>query len=161
MGRLGRRRRSSCTRLSRAARLWIGAGTATLCFGWGPAGAESELIEQRIGELEFTQYCASCHGTRGRGDGPVAPYLSVAPPDLTRLRQRNGGIFPTRDVYDFIDGRRGPGVHGTREMPVWGDRYRAEALRGQPLPAGVNPEAIVHGRILTLVFYLQSIQVEQ
>lgn len=43
-------------------------------------------------------------------------------------------------------------------MPVWGDRYRAEALQGLPLPLGVGADALVHGRILSLVFYLDYIQ---
>jgi putative copper resistance protein D len=31
----------------------------------------------------FATYCASCHGRRGRGDGPAARFFRVKPPDLT------------------------------------------------------------------------------
>jgi hypothetical protein len=46
-------------------------------------------------------------------------------------------------------------------MPVWGQRYSLEAAKQMAnVPHDVKPEAIVHGRILALVYYLESIQVE-
>jgi mono/diheme cytochrome c family protein len=54
---------------------------------------------------EFIQSCASCHGVKGRGDGPVAKSLAKAPADLTKLSQKNGGVFPFASLYDVIDGR--------------------------------------------------------
>ena len=54
----------------------------------------------------------------------------------------------------IIDGReeaiRG---HGSREMPIWGTEFRAAAGRGNP-----GAESAVRGRILELIYYLQSIQ---
>lgn len=35
------------------------------------------------GALLYRRHCASCHGTRGHGDGPVAASLAAPPPDLT------------------------------------------------------------------------------
>jgi len=65
------------------------------------------------------------------------------------------------DIYHTIDGGPEMGPHGSKQMPVWGDRYHVEAIKK---PAGVphdlSPEAIVHGRILSLVHYLESIQQE-
>jgi len=43
-------------------------------------------------------------------------------------------------------------------MPIWGDRYRADALLGLPLPLNIGADAIVHGRILSVVYYLDLIQ---
>ena len=43
-------------------------------------------------------------------------------------------------------------------MPIWGDRYRVDALGALPLPLNVGADAIVHGRILSLIFYLELIQ---
>jgi mono/diheme cytochrome c family protein len=39
------------------------------------------------GQEMFVNYCAACHGKDGKGDGPAAPALKVAPADLTALAQ--------------------------------------------------------------------------
>ena len=88
----------------------------------------------------------------------VAEILVVKPPDLTTIRKRNNGEFPAQSIYRIIDGRNEIRPHGSKDMPIWGDRYRAEALRGLPLPLDVGADAVVHGRILSLVFYLDFIQ---
>jgi hypothetical protein len=47
----------------------------------------------------------------------------VRPPDLTALAARHGGRFPREWVIDVISGEREIPAHGTREMPVWSDRF--------------------------------------
>jgi len=130
---------------------------ALLSASFAPALAEDEPIEE-LGKKEFIRSCAACHGESAKGDGPVAELLLVPPPDLTRIRARHGGEFPASWVYRVIDGRNEIRPHGGGGMPIWGDRYRADALRGLPLPLNVGADAVVHGRILTLVFYLELIQ---
>ncbi len=53
---------------------------------------------QQAGRL-FTQHCAACHGTQGRGDGPMAKSLEPAPSDFhdePRMRQRSlYGLYNT------------------------------------------------------------------
>lgn len=46
------------------------------------------------GRWDYQNSCASCHGASGRGDGPLVRYLVTPPTDLSRLAQRNGGVFP-------------------------------------------------------------------
>jgi mono/diheme cytochrome c family protein len=75
------------------------------------------------GETLFRTYCASCHGSTGRGDGPMAGELRRMPPSLTTFASRNGGVFPTERVRQIIDGT-GPMAHGDRSMPVWGDVFK-------------------------------------
>ncbi len=130
-------------------------GFLSVCFA--PVQAQVEPIED-IGKQEFVRSCAACHGESGRGDGLVAELLLVKPPDLTSIRKRHDGKFPAPWVYRIIDGRNDLRPHGSKEMPIWGDRYRADALRGLPLPLNVSADAVVHGRILSLVFYLDLIQ---
>ena len=79
--------------------------------------------------------------------------------NLTTISQRNDGKFPTVKIYQLIDGEGAMGPHGSKEMPVWGDRYRAEAI-GQMagVPHDLSAEVIAHGRILSLVYYLELIQ---
>jgi len=45
-----------------------------------PIRATPESIA--TGQKLFTIYCAPCHGTGGKGDGPVSPKF-IPPPDLT------------------------------------------------------------------------------
>jgi mono/diheme cytochrome c family protein len=84
--------------------------------------------EENPGRNEFLQSCASCHGVSGKGDGPVAKSLSPRPSDLTKLSEANNGVFPVSRVHEVIDGRIERLVHGTRDMPVWGERYMREMI---------------------------------
>ncbi|HEX2932498.1 MAG TPA: cytochrome C [Candidatus Binatia bacterium] len=105
------------------------------------------------GELEFQNYCAVCHGIDGHGNGIMGKFLVVPPADLTLLRKKNGGSFPFWQVYRTIDGREEVRGHGSREMPVWGDRFRSQAGGND-----TGSRAQAAGRLLGLVFYLQHIQ---
>ncbi len=121
-----------------------------------PAAAPT-MLER--GRLEFESNCATCHGMGARGDGPMRPFLAREPADLTTIARRRGGSFPRSEIADLIDGRgmTEPGVHGTREMPIWGRVYREQSeaqTRGTPFPA----EWSVRGRTLALAEYLQSLQ---
>jgi mono/diheme cytochrome c family protein len=99
-----------------------------------------------IGAQLFRTHCASCHGTTGRGDGPLAVQMRRPPPDLTQFTQRNGGTFPSERVFRIVDGRDVPS-HGDREMPVWGDVFKL----------GSSGSA-VKDRIDAIVRYLAGIQ---
>lgn len=105
------------------------------------------------GELEYRHSCAVCHGAEGRGDGSMRRYLTVQPANLRQLAKNNGGKFPFWEVYHKIDGLTEVPAHGTRDMPIWGDRFRAEA--GSDGKAAITQAA---GRILSLTFYLEYIQ---
>ena len=80
-----------------------------------------------LGAIESENSCAVCHGFKGKGNGVMADSLKKKPTDLTSLSKNNHGHFPFTEVYRVIEGSPRVGVHGTREMPVWGDRYRKEA----------------------------------
>ena len=105
------------------------------------------------GEIEYQNYCAVCHGVDGRGQGIMAKFLTVQPSDLTQLAKRSAGQFPFWQVFRVIDGQEEVRGHGTRDMPVWGARFRADA-KGDD----TGSRSQIAGRILSLVFYLQHIQ---
>lgn len=126
-----------------------------------PGAALDEAAQIRLGETEYMAQCASCHGAEGRGDGPVAEVLTQAPADLTMISSRYGGSFPEDAIYKVIDGRNMINPHGSRGMPVWGDRYfRLAAEAAQTVPHDVDAQALAYGRITALVKYLESIQAE-
>jgi len=115
--------------------------------------AQQEEIAQ-AGKPAYEQNCAVCHGLSGKGDGGAASILKVKPADLTQLSKNNNGDFPFWRVYRIIDGReeviRG---HGSREMPIWGRALRVTAGGGN-----TAEDSTVRGKILELIYYLQSIQ---
>lgn len=128
---------------------------ATLISAVGAVRPDAQADEQPIGKNEFQVSCAICHGDGGRGDGPMATYLNVPPSDLTTLSAKNDGKFPLLKVFQMIDGRAITSAHGTRAMPIWGDRYKA-GMGEMYGPYGT--ETAVRGRILELVYYIQQIQ---
>lgn len=101
----------------------------------------------------FLTYCASCHGTGGEGNGPVAGALRTPPPDLTRLVERYGTPLPRARLAGFIDGREYVAAHGPREMPVWGNVFFEDVG-----PSSPDPEASKRKTIAVLLDYLESIQ---
>ena len=125
------------------------------------AAAHAENFD--AGKAEFQSSCASCHGTDGKGKGPVSEQLKVPPADLTILAKNNNGVFPTNAVYESIYGSKIIPAHGTREMPIWGYRFNPaiNLPHNVDLPYqifGPNPEAVVRTRILAVIDYLSRIQ---
>ena len=116
----------------------------------------SALAETRqLGRDHYEAKCAVCHGADGKGNGPVANMLTEKPSDLTMMSKNNNGTFPFWAAYEIVDGRRGVGAHGTREMPVWGKEFYAASRDGSQ---GISTETIVRGQIMELLIYLRSIQ---
>ena len=101
------------------------------------------------GKGMFTNYCAACHGAEGKGNGPAAEALKIPPADLTLLSKNNGGKFPALKVGSSIRGDSDVAAHGSKEMPVWGDLFRA-------ISGGHQTE--VDQRVANLVSYVKSLQ---
>jgi mono/diheme cytochrome c family protein len=108
------------------------------------------------GEHAFQLYCSNCHGDGGRGDGPMALNLMVPPADLTKLSERNGGVFPRERLQAVIDGREALKNHGDREMPVWGLWFKIEAE--EDLGGAEGDEGTVQRRITALIDFLETLQ---
>ena len=116
--------------------------------------AEDEIIEASpIGLEEYKRSCAVCHGIDALGNGVMADSLKTKPSDLTKLSKQNNGYFPHERVYRTIEGIDQLAEHGSREMPVWGNKYRIEAQQKNN-----NEDLYVRGRLFELMIYLQSIQ---
>jgi mono/diheme cytochrome c family protein len=93
-------------------------------------------------------YCATCHGTDAKGNGPAAPALRAKLPDLTLLARNSGGKFPLLKVSQVIQGDVVIISHGTREMPIYGDMFRD--IR--------RDETFVKQRVGILTGYIASLQ---
>lgn len=131
----------------------IGALLAVALWLTSSFAQEAEVAAS--GKYEFRQHCVICHGLNGKGDGVMKTLnlLTENPADLTQLSQRNGGKFPFWQVYRIIDGREPVKGHGTPDMPVWGDLFSMQEEHG-----GLDSEKKSAGRILNIVYYLQSLQ---
>ena len=112
-----------------------------------------------LGEAEYQDNCAACHGVKGAGDGPFAEFLKAGTPALTTLSKNNGGVFPVQRVYQAIDGRGGVKSHGPREMPIWGKEYIAGSVKTHgPFFGEWYGEDVLNARILALIDYISTLQ---
>jgi cbb3-type cytochrome c oxidase subunit III len=69
------------------------------------------------GATLFANYCWTCHGTSGKGDGPIAVAYQPRPRDLTdRPYVASRTDF---DLYNAIS-QGGPAVNRSAAMPGWG-----------------------------------------
>jgi nucleotide-binding universal stress UspA family protein/mono/diheme cytochrome c family protein len=115
------------------------------------ASAQEQVMKQTTPGAEvYRTYCASCHGTAARGDGPLASAMSKKPANLTEIAKRNGGTFPSEMVFKAIDGRQPVRGHGGPDMPVWGDAFSRSREAGD----ADRVKAVIQ----SLVDYLDSIQ---
>jgi copper transport protein len=110
------------------------AGFALLLFGFGPEGkafalalpgasAQAAIPAQNpypptpdslaIGQRVYEQYCSTCHGIAGRGDGPLAASLPIPPADLRVHVPQHSDGFLFQVVSDGIPGTPMPGFAGS------------------------------------------------
>jgi len=101
------------------------------------------------GVAMFKAYCATCHGLDAKGTGPAAQALKTPPADLTLLKQKNGGKFPSAKVINILEGADQISAHGSTEMPLWG-----------PVFHSLTPgnDAVVKLRIANVTKYIESLQ---
>jgi mono/diheme cytochrome c family protein len=142
-------------------------------FAISAAFAQQSVTTQQgpradLGKLWYVSNCATCHGLTGNGDGPMALYLTRKVPDLTTLARRNNGVLPVSEMYDVIVGQKQIPSHGSREMPVWGQEFREQGSKEHGVVVGdrylgifpFDEEAYVRARVLTIIEYINRIQVK-
>lgn len=100
-------------------------------------------------EEMYVNYCASCHGQDGQGNGPAVPALKSPPPDLTTLAKRNGGKYPADRVSAILSGKEELAAHGSQDMPVWGPVFSQ---------MGHGDRAQAQLRVRNLTTYVESLQ---
>jgi len=110
---------------------------------------------QESGTQLYERHCAYCHGADATGDGPLAPALILQPPDLTRLSERNNGVFPVERVVMRIDGREPLVSHGS-PMPVFGPFF--ESGRQAAIGTASGQPILADEPVVTLTEYLRDLQ---
>jgi mono/diheme cytochrome c family protein len=112
-----------------------------------PKKTVSTTSAELSGEEIFKSYCATCHGSDGKGKGPMAAVLKVPPPDLTTLSRRNNGKFPADQIASVLKNGVDVPAHATAEMPIWGSTF-----------ADIKTHRVVTMRVTDMILYLESIQ---
>ena len=118
---------------------------------WSQQNSDADKVSSPApmsGKEMFQIYCATCHGTDAKGNGPAAFALKAKLPDLTLLARNSGGKFPLMKVSQVIQGDVVIISHGTREMPIYGDMFRD--IR--------RDETFVKQRVGILTGYIASLQ---
>jgi len=106
-----------------SARIFLCLGGVWLLFiavpgAWGQNAAE--------GKKFYSQYCSTCHGEKGKGDGPAAQALPVKPADHTSgaiMNQLSDQFLMT------IIAKGGSAVGKSSFMPAWGNAISDKEIR--------------------------------
>ncbi len=139
-------------------RLFLTALAAAVVVGMGYAQQSTTKVNIRVnrtpaysGKQMYTSYCASCHGFDGRGNGPVAAALKVAPSDLTVLSKDHNGKFPSTHVMAVLEFGTETPAHGTAEMPIWGPIFG-------DMDRGSTTHDVQTLRVSNLTRYVETLQ---
>jgi mono/diheme cytochrome c family protein len=116
---------------------WFGLGAVTVALAMIAVAQQAAPSQEKVikhvpvkqtnaasGEEMYNSYCAACHGVDGKGSGPAASALKVAPTNLTELSAKNDGKYPTLHVSSVLRGEAETPAHGSKDMPVWGPLFR-------------------------------------
>ncbi len=101
--------------------LGVGIGFSAKLF---PEEASSKEIKK--GKKLFLQYCATCHGEKGRGDGPAASALQPPPRNLADPKY----LQKISDEKLFLVIQKGGKAIGKSPlMPPFGDSLSEEEIK--------------------------------
>ena len=76
-----------------------------------------EKGDAAAGKAKYDQFCATCHGPEGKGDGPGAAALDPKPRDLSNAEFTS--TISNEHIYKVIR-EGGPSVGLSATMPPWG-----------------------------------------
>ncbi len=100
--------------------------------GGGPAAAEKSQVPPSLrGDVEsgrqlYQQFCTSCHGVSGQGDGPVGRALNPRPADHTSTA-RMGQLSDEHVIKVIREG--GASVGKSPMMAPWGGILSEQDIR--------------------------------
>jgi mono/diheme cytochrome c family protein len=78
--------------------------------------AASEVKPDMNGAAVYARLCSACHGPDGSGGGPLADTTKRPVADLSRMAERNGGVFPRERVLTQLNDPRTKRISGMPPM---------------------------------------------
>ncbi len=131
-------------------RLGTRGGTLLLALALG-ASASADAAPDGLephGRALYRAYCEACHGSLA-DPGAVGRVATKrgAPPDLTRLAERHGTNLPKAKLVHEAMGASRAG-----HTSICGERIFAK------LPAASAAELMKRGTLLTVLYYLETVQ---
>lgn len=84
-----------------------------------------DRVDAKAGKTKYNLYCLGCHGTGGRGDGPVASSLNPKPQDLSKAGYMS--LLSDQYLFNVIKGG-GSGVNKSPLMPAWGHALKDKEI---------------------------------
>lgn len=110
--------------------------------------AETQISE---GKALFFQHCAVCHGQDARGGINAG---GTPPPDLTRIAERRGSVWPMLEIMSIIDGYT-KATEPRQGMPVIPELSQGSQIE---FDTGNGLAVLVPANLVSVVSYLESIQ---
>lgn len=93
---------------------------------WGGAfTASSSLAAEKAASL-YKDLCASCHGAKGKGDGPAAAALTPKPKDFTDCKVM---AKDSDEILSKIIKEGSLSVGRSPMMPAWGGALKDQQIR--------------------------------
>jgi mono/diheme cytochrome c family protein len=80
------------------------------------------------GQAHYLFFCGNCHGVDGKGDGPLAVHLKMAPTDLTVLHAADSDTSLAERVMKALDGRHAIGETEAHKMPVFSESLEVKTV---------------------------------
>jgi hypothetical protein len=114
----------------------------------------SSVEMTKAGRVLYKENCVSCHGTDGKGDGPLAAGLNTPPADLTKIAARRDGIWPILEVMSILDGYY-RNTLPREDMPVFESFLDNEMSE---FDTGNGVLTLVPTKLIEIVYYLESLQ---
>jgi mono/diheme cytochrome c family protein len=97
------------------------AGMAALCL----VGAQAHAGDAEAGKAKFQQFCATCHGATGGGDGPASAALRPKP---RSLKDAEWQATVDDDYLKKVIAEGGAAVGLSPMMTPWGHALKGDDL---------------------------------
>lgn len=102
-------------------KLYLAAGAAALCM----IAVNAHAADAEAGEAKFKQFCATCHGATGAGDGPASASLKPTP---RALNDAEWQASVDDEYIKKVITEGGPSVGLSPMMTAWGHALKGDDL---------------------------------